>query len=145
MAARMTAGGTRRGQQPNHPEEFMEGVIGIGGMFFRAREPGALARWYAEHLSIDNQVKGGDTLWWQKRGPTVFAPFPADTDYLGRPGQAWMLNFRVRDLDAIRTCWMYHSRSNPTGWLSGSGRPGDRRRETRRTPWPVPRRVRKLG
>jgi glyoxylase I family protein len=31
----------------------------------------------------------------------VFAPFPADTDYFGRPEQAWMLNFRVRDLDAM--------------------------------------------
>lgn len=79
----------------------MERVTGIGGMFFRARDPDALARWYAEHLGIDNQLKGGDTLWWQERGPTVFAPFPADTDYFGRPEQAWMLNLRVRDLDAM--------------------------------------------
>src|SRR6266545_2325149 len=79
----------------------MERVTGIGGMFFRARDPDALARWYAEHLGIDNQLEGGDTIWWQERGPTVFAPFPADTDYFGRPEQAWMLNFRVRDLDAM--------------------------------------------
>jgi glyoxylase I family protein len=79
----------------------MERVTGIGGMFFRARDPDALARWYAEHLGIDNQLKGGDTLWWQERGPTVFAPFPTDTDYFGRPEQAWMLNLRVRDLDAM--------------------------------------------
>jgi glyoxylase I family protein len=79
----------------------MERVTGIGGMFFRARDPDALARWYAEHLGIDNQLKGFDTLWWQQRGPTVFAPFPADTDYFGRPEQAWMLNLRVRDLDAM--------------------------------------------
>jgi glyoxylase I family protein len=97
----MTAGVPRRRQQPNHPEEFMERVTGIGGVFFRARDPDALARWYAEHLGIDNQLKGGDTLWWQERGPTVFAPFPADTDYFGRPEQAWMLNLRVRDLDAM--------------------------------------------
>jgi glyoxylase I family protein len=31
----------------------------------------------------------------------VFAPFPADTDYFGRPEQAWILNLRVRDLDAM--------------------------------------------
>jgi glyoxylase I family protein len=79
----------------------MERVTGIGGMFFRAHDPDALARWYAEHLGIDNQLKGFDTIWWQERGPTVFAPFPADTDYFGRPEQAWMLNFRVRDLDAM--------------------------------------------
>jgi glyoxylase I family protein len=82
-------------------EELMERVTGIGGMFFRARDPKALARWYAEHLGIDNQLEGGDTLWWQERGPTVFAPFPADTDYFGRPEQAWLLNFRVHDLDAM--------------------------------------------
>jgi glyoxylase I family protein len=33
--------------------------------------------------------------------PRVFAPFPADTDYFGRPEQAWMLNLRVRDLDTM--------------------------------------------
>jgi glyoxylase I family protein len=86
-----------------HPTtgRVMERVTGIGGMFFRAHDPTALARWYAEHLGVDNQLEGGDTLWWQERGPTVFAPFPADTDYFGRPEQAWMLNFRVRDLDAM--------------------------------------------
>jgi glyoxylase I family protein len=83
------------------PEKLMERVSGIGGMFVRARDPDALARWYAEHLGIDNQLKGGNTLWWQERGPTVFAPFPADTDSFGRPEQAWMLNFRVRDLEAM--------------------------------------------
>src|SRR4029450_7141761 len=79
----------------------MDRGTGIGAMFFRARAPDALARWYAEHLGIDNQLKGFDTIWWQERGPTVFAPFPADTDYFGRPEQAWMLNLRVRDLDAM--------------------------------------------
>ena len=79
----------------------MERVTGIGGMFFRARDPDALARWYAEHLGIDNQLKGFDTLWWQERGPTVFAPFPADTKYFGPPEQSFMLNFRVSNLDAM--------------------------------------------
>jgi hypothetical protein len=58
MTERMTAGVPCRRQQPNHPEEFMERVTGIGGVFFRARDPDALARWYAEHLGIDNQLKG---------------------------------------------------------------------------------------
>lgn len=40
----------------------MERVTGIGGMFFRARDPDALARWYAEHLGIDNRLEGGDTI-----------------------------------------------------------------------------------
>jgi predicted enzyme related to lactoylglutathione lyase len=80
----------------------MERVSGIGGMFFRARDPEALARWYSEHLGIDPVPSTDDERpWWQERGPTAFAPFPADTDYFGRPEQAWKLNFRVRDLDAM--------------------------------------------
>jgi glyoxylase I family protein len=101
MTERMTADAPLATTSTQPPEELMERVTGIGGMFFRARDPDALARWYAEHLGIDNQLEGGDTLWWQERGPTVFAPFPADTDYFGRPEQAWMLNLRVRDLDSM--------------------------------------------
>jgi glyoxylase I family protein len=80
----------------------MERVTGIGGLFFRARDPDALARWYADHLGIDPVPTSYDQRpWWQQRGPTAFAPFPADTDYFGRPEQAWKLNLRVRDLDAM--------------------------------------------
>ncbi len=81
----------------------MEKVSGIGGVFFRARDPGALSRWYAEHLGIDamNGSTGEGSPWSQDAGPTVFAPFDDDTDYFGRREQQWMLNFRVRDLDAL--------------------------------------------
>ena len=74
-------------------------ISGVGGLFFRARDPLALARWYEEHFGI-NQVDS-DGGWRQEAGPTVLAPFPADTDYFGRPEQAFMLNFRVADLDAL--------------------------------------------
>lgn len=77
----------------------MERVQGIGGAFFRAKDPTALARWYAEHLGIDNQLEG-ETLWWQAKSPTVFSPFPADTSMWSSDRQ-WMLNFWVRDLDAM--------------------------------------------
>jgi glyoxylase I family protein len=80
----------------------MERVTGIGGLFFRARDPDALARWYADHLGIDPVPTSYDQRpWWQQQGPTAFAPFPADTDSFGRPEQAWKLNLRVRDLDAM--------------------------------------------
>ena len=80
----------------------MERVTGIGGLFFRARDPDALARWYADHLGI-NPVPATyeQRPRWQEQGPTVFSPFPADTEYFGRPEQAWKLNLRVRDLDAM--------------------------------------------
>ena len=80
----------------------MQHVTGIGGLFFRSQNPAALGRWYQEHLGI--ALVPGDYSqkpWSQEAGPTVFAPFPQDTDYLGRADKQWMINFRVRDLDAM--------------------------------------------
>jgi predicted enzyme related to lactoylglutathione lyase len=77
----------------------MERVVGIGGYFFRADDPEALAAWYETNLGIPSMSSGDP--WQQQAGPTVFAPFPADTDYFGRAEQHTMLNFRVTDLDAM--------------------------------------------
>ena len=83
-------------------ENEREKVLGLGGVFFKARDPAALSAWYLEHLGIDPVPSSYDMLpWHQRAGPTVFAPFPEDSDYFGRPEQQWMLNFRVRDLDAM--------------------------------------------
>lgn len=79
----------------------MERASGIGGIFFRARDPVALARWYRDRLGIDAFSDAADAVWWPEAGPTVFAPFPEDTDYFGRREQGWMLNLRVADLDAM--------------------------------------------
>lgn len=80
----------------------MEKVTGIGGLFFRARDPKALARWYAEHLGVTiTPASYGDEPWRQEAGVTVFAPFPMATDYFGSPDRVWMINFRVRSLDAM--------------------------------------------
>ena len=79
----------------------MERVTEVGGVFFRARDPDALSRWYAEHLGINPMSSESEEIWWQAEGPTVWSPFPADTDYVGRPEEAWMINFRVGDLDAM--------------------------------------------
>jgi predicted enzyme related to lactoylglutathione lyase len=77
----------------------MQRVTGIGGFFFRAKDPAGLAAWYEANLGIPSR----DTKWsWtQQAGPTVFAPFPTDTDYFGGMEQQTMLNFRVDDLDAM--------------------------------------------
>jgi glyoxylase I family protein len=80
----------------------MEKVTGIGGFFFRASDPKALADWYERHLGVTRiPTSYGDQPWSQEPGFTAFAPFAADTDYFGRPTQQWMINFRVRDLDAM--------------------------------------------
>lgn len=75
----------------------MIGVVGIGGFFFRARDPAALNAWYAQHLGIE---AGGESVWMQEAGPTVFAPFREESDYFAAD-RRWMLNLRVRDLDAL--------------------------------------------
>jgi catechol 2,3-dioxygenase-like lactoylglutathione lyase family enzyme len=82
----------------------IERVLGIGGLFFRSREPEKLAQWYQLHLGIDPvPTDYGHSAWQQAAGPTAFAPFPADNDYFGSPQQSWMINFRVRSLDAMIT------------------------------------------
>lgn len=79
----------------------MANVAGIGGFFFRAQDPAALAAWYETHLGINPAPTDMDTQpWTQAAGPTVFAPFAADTDYFAQDRQ-FMLNFRVSDLDAL--------------------------------------------
>jgi predicted enzyme related to lactoylglutathione lyase len=76
----------------------VEHVLGIGGHFLRAADPAALNAWYRECLGLDADENG---LWRQEPGPTVFAAFESETDYFGSRTQQSMLNFRVRDLDAM--------------------------------------------
>jgi predicted enzyme related to lactoylglutathione lyase len=75
----------------------MARVTGIGGIFFRARDPQALADWYQRHLGI---TQPDTTVWMQEAGPTVFSPFRADSDYFAADKQ-WMLNLRVDDLQGL--------------------------------------------
>lgn len=72
-------------------------VTGIGGIFFRARDPAALTKWYDTHFGIGFK---NYTPWEQQSGPTVLMPFAADTDYFPADRQ-WMLNLRVDDLAAL--------------------------------------------
>jgi glyoxylase I family protein len=76
-----------------------EKVLGIGGAFFRARDPLALAHWYRDHLGIDSGLDG-ETVWTQDAGPTLWAPFPTDTRKFDER-QSVMFNFRVRNLTAM--------------------------------------------
>lgn len=71
-------------------------ITGIGGFFFRSKDPKALKDWYITVLGVDIQ----EYVWNQEAGPTVFNPFKQDTDYFSNDRQ-WMINFRVRDLKAL--------------------------------------------
>jgi catechol 2,3-dioxygenase-like lactoylglutathione lyase family enzyme len=87
----------------------MERITGIGGVFFRAQEPDRLRQWYEDHLGLP-PGEGDDAtvvIPWRERedpdrlGQTVWAPFDAETTYFGKRENQWMVNFRVRDLDAM--------------------------------------------
>lgn len=75
----------------------MARVTGIGGIFFRARDPAALNDWYRIHLGI---TQPDVAVWMQEAGPTVFSPFAATTDYFAADRQ-WMLNLRVEGLAGL--------------------------------------------
>jgi glyoxylase I family protein len=80
----------------------MEKVTGIGGFFFRAKDPKALGLWYQQHLGIlVIPTSPEESAWQQEAGPTAFNAFKETSDYFGDPQKVWMLNFRVRDLDKM--------------------------------------------
>src|SRR5215813_11776352 len=81
----------------------LERVTGIGGVFFKARDPKKMAAWYREHLGI--QSKGGyaDFAWREKDNPdrmgrTVWTLFPTNTSYFTAP---MMINYRVANLERM--------------------------------------------
>ena len=81
-------------------------VTGIGGIFFKAKDPKALVQWYRQHLGI--QIEDSVALFtWRGgkdgkvMGHTVWSIFPAETKYFGEDGAPFMVNYRVRDLDAV--------------------------------------------
>lgn len=81
----------------------MKRVIGIGGIFFKASNPEALAEWYQTHLGIDF---GGTTYSYfpsqeREKGGTTFSFFKQDTQYFDPSAKEFMLNLRVDDLDAL--------------------------------------------
>lgn len=78
----------------------MVNVLGIGGVFFRSKDPAALAQWYQTHLGIaPAPMSSADIPWVTNKGVTIFSPFDLDTDYFPKD-RAFMMNFRVADLDA---------------------------------------------
>jgi catechol 2,3-dioxygenase-like lactoylglutathione lyase family enzyme len=87
----------------------MKRVTGIGGIFFKAREPEKLYQWYEKHLGIKREAHGqGATFRWDEEGAqnssegmTVWAIFPERTEYFKASRANFMLNYRVDDLDAL--------------------------------------------
>lgn len=85
----------------------MKRVTGIGGIFFKSRDPQALGDWYRRHLGIEVADWGGAVFAWRSAanpegvGTTTWSPFPADTQYFAPSPAPFMINYRVEDLDAL--------------------------------------------
>ena len=81
-------------------------VVGMGGYFFRAKDPDGLKAWYRKHLGVgggcgtDADGMSNEWVWFTEAGPMVFEPFKETSDYFPAEKQA-MVNLRVRDLDGL--------------------------------------------
>lgn len=84
----------------------MKRVTGLGGVFFKCADPKSLMEWYREHLGIESDEWGFSFLWrdvrdTEKKGYTVWCPFPDSTKYFDPSEQPFMVNYRVDDLEAL--------------------------------------------
>jgi len=85
----------------------MKRVTGIGGIFFKAKDPAALHAWYRQHLGIDVQEWGGAAFRWVDDGgqpvggTTIWSVGGADNENFAPSSAPFMINYRVADLHAL--------------------------------------------
>ena len=84
----------------------MKKVTGIGGIFFKCKDPKAMRDWYKNHLGLKTNDYGSVFEWRQgadpdKKGFTQWSPFPADTKYFEPAQSGLMINYRVHDIEAL--------------------------------------------
>jgi len=110
FAAGFGAGIWAAGQTPLAPTLPAERVTGIGGVFFKAKDPKTLRAWYQEKLGIDMRqgANFGMFLWRERQdssreGTTVWGLFPETTKYFAPSEAPFMINYRVRNLEALLT------------------------------------------
>jgi len=77
----------------------MKRVSGIGGIFFKAKNPAVLREWYRQHLGIEVEEWGGTAF--RCEGMTVWSVFEDSSKYFAPSTAPFMINYRVEDLDAV--------------------------------------------
>ncbi len=85
-------------------DELAGRVTGVGGIFFKAKDPKALAAWYRDVLGLPMEPWGGAMLKYDapKHPPAVvWNAFPASTSYFAPSSSAFMINYAVDDMDAL--------------------------------------------
>jgi catechol 2,3-dioxygenase-like lactoylglutathione lyase family enzyme len=83
----------------------MKRVTGLGGLFFKAKDPNAMYEWYQKHLGIQAEPNGSGAMFhWrdaadpEKTGLTIWSIFPQTTKYFDPSPAPFMMNFRVENL-----------------------------------------------
>ena len=84
----------------------MKRVTGIGGIFFKCKDPQQLREWYKTHLGLETNDYGSVFEWYQgadstKKGFTQWSPFKETTKYFEPSKREFMINYRVADLEAL--------------------------------------------
>ena len=85
----------------------MKRVTGIGGIFFKSKDPDELRKWYRTHLGIESEKESAAIFKWRKLDDpkseryTVWSPFPDDTDYFAPSAKPFMMNFQVDNLEEL--------------------------------------------
>ena len=92
--------------ETNQKQIKMKRVIGVGGIFFKCKDPGKVKEWYQTHLGFDPDPYGAKFQWRQedhstKKAYTLWTPFKEDTKYFGPSDQSFMINYRVENLEAL--------------------------------------------
>ncbi len=97
----------RRSQRRGMAKKKLSRVTGLGGLFFKAKDVKTLSEWYRDRLGLPVEEWGGCVFPWRyennpkKKGQTVWGVFEANTGYFKPSRKAFMMNFRVEDLDRV--------------------------------------------
>ena len=87
----------------------MAKVVGIGGVFFHAKDPAGLRRWYEDHLGFPENTEGhpsavfplGPAVGGNPNSYAVWGPFAEGTDYFSPSKKPFMINFLIDDLKGL--------------------------------------------
>jgi predicted enzyme related to lactoylglutathione lyase len=91
---------------PSNQQATMKKVTGIGGIFFKCKDPNQMREWYQKHLGLNTNQYGAVFEWHQgadstKKGFTNWSPFKETTKYFEPSAKDYMINYRVADLEAL--------------------------------------------
>jgi predicted enzyme related to lactoylglutathione lyase len=84
----------------------MKKATGIGGIFFKCKDPDKMREWYQKHLGLNTNQYGAVFEWYQgadstKKGFTTWSPFPETTKYMEPSAKDFMINYRVENIEEL--------------------------------------------